>query len=165
MGTILPAMADDTYTVKRATTINASPDRVYAQIENFHNWTNWSPWEGLDPGLTRTYSGAESGTGAVYRWSGNRKAGQGRMEIIDAIEPSRVRIDLAFEKPWKARNDTVFTIEPEGSGSRVTWSMTGKMTLMTKVVGLFKSMDKMVGPDFEKGLARLKLAAETPPPS
>jgi uncharacterized protein YndB with AHSA1/START domain len=158
-------MADDTYTVKRATTINASPDRVYAQIENFHNWTNWSPWEGLDPGLTRTYSGAESGTGAVYRWSGNRKAGQGRMEIIDAIEPSRVRIDLAFEKPWKARNDTVFTIEPEGSGSRVTWSMTGKKTLMTKVMGLFKSMDKMVGPDFEKGLARLKLAAETPPPS
>jgi hypothetical protein len=153
-------MTEDTYKVVRSTTINASPSRAYDQIADFHNWTKWSPWEGIDPQLRRTYSGAESGTGAVYSWSGNRKAGQGRMEITEATEPSSLRIDLRFEKPWKAHNDTLFTIEPEGSGSRVTWSITGKKTLMTKVMGIFKSMDKLLGPDFEKGLARLKATAE-----
>lgn len=153
-------MADDTYSVKRSVTIDAPPARIYGQISNFHNWTSWSPWEDLDPELKRTYSGAESGTGAVYRWSGNRKAGQGRMEITDATEPSRVQIDLVFEKPWKAQNDTLFTIQPEGSGSRVDWSITGKNTLMTKVMGIFKSMDKLLGPDFERGLARLKTTTE-----
>ena len=156
-------MAEDTYTVERSQTIDAPPTRVYAQIADFHNWTSWSPWEDVDPDLERTYSGAESGTGAVYAWSGNRKAGQGRMEITHAIEPSSVQIDLQFEKPWKARNDTVFSIQPEGSGSRVIWSMTGKKTLMTKVMGIFTSMEKLLGPDFEKGLARLKATAEGPP--
>ena len=114
-------MADDTYTVERSVTIDASPARIYEQIANFHNWTSWSPWEGVDPDLKRTYSGAESGVEAVYGWSGNRKAGQGRMEITDATEPSRVQIDLTFEKPWKSHNDTVFSIQPVGSQSRVTW--------------------------------------------
>ena len=82
------------------------------------------------------------------------------MDITDATEPSRVEIDLVFEKPWRARNRTLFTIQPEGSGSRVSWSMTGKKSLMTKAMGLFKSMDKMLGPDFEKGLARLRITAE-----
>jgi len=157
-------MAGDTYTVERSATIDAPPARVYDQIADFHKWTDWSPWEDVDPELKRTYSGAESGTGAVYAWSGNRKAGQGRMQIADATQPSRVKIDLVFEKPWKARNDTVFTIQPEGSGSRVTWSMTGKKTLMTKAMGLIKSMDKLLGPDFEKGLARLKATAEKSTP-
>jgi uncharacterized protein YndB with AHSA1/START domain len=155
-------MADNTYTVERSATIDAPPARIYDQIADFHNWTRWSPWEDVDPELTRTYSGAESGIGAVYNWSGNRKAGQGRMEIIDAVEPSKVQIDLVFEKPWKARNDTVLTIRPEGSGSRVTWSMTGKNTLVTKVMSIFTSMDKILGPDFEKGLSRLKTATEQP---
>ncbi|MGH8892279.1 MAG: SRPBCC family protein [Actinomycetes bacterium] len=155
-------MAEDTYTVERSTTIDAPPTTVYEQVADFHNWRNWSPWEGLDPQLQRSYSGAESGTGAVYNWSGNRKAGRGRMEITDATEPSKVQIDLVFEKPWKARNDTVFAIEPEGAGSRVVWTLTGRKTLMTKVMGVFKSMDALVGPDFEKGLARLKSTTETP---
>ena len=81
------------------------------QIADFRNWTSWSPWEGLDPDLERSYSGAESGAGAVYGWSGNRKAGQGHMEIIEADQPTRVEIDLTFEKPWKSRNDTVFVID------------------------------------------------------
>ena len=153
-------MADDTYTVERSATISAPPARIYEEIVDFHNWRKWSPWEDVDPALQRVYSGAESGTGAVYSWSGNRKAGQGRMTITDVAEPSRVRIDLVFEKPFKARNDTVFTIEPDGAGSRVTWTMTGKKTLATKVMGIFKSMDSLVGPDFEKGLARLKATTE-----
>jgi len=155
-------MADDTYTVERSVTIDAPPERIYDQIADFHNWTGWSPWEDVDPDLKRTYSGAESGTGAVYGWSGNRKAGQGRMKITGATEPSRVQIELVFEKPWKARNDTRFVIQRTGSGSRVTWTMTGKKTLMTKVMGIFKSMDTFLGPDFEKGLARLKAIAERP---
>ena len=144
-------MADDTYSVQRSVTIDAPPVRIYEQIASFHNWTSWSPWEELDPDLHPTYSGAESGTGAVYVWSGNRKAGQGRMEITEATQPSRVQIDLAFEKPWKARNDTWFTIEPEGTGSRVTWSMTGEKTFMTKVMGLFKSRTRSSGPTSRRG--------------
>jgi hypothetical protein len=154
-------MADDTYTVERSTTIDAPPKRIYDQIADFHNWTSWSPWEDVDPQLERTYSGAPSGTGAVYAWAGNRKAGQGRMQITEATEPSKVQIDLVFEKPWKARNDTVFVIAPEGSGSRVTWSMTGKKTLMTKAMGIFTSMDRLLGRDFEKGLARLKATVQS----
>ena len=147
--------------MERSARIDAPPARVYAQIANFRQWPKWSPWEDVDPNLQRTYSGAESGLGAVYAWSGNRKAGQGRMEITEADEPSLVRIDLVFEKPWKARNDTSFVIRPEGLGSHVTWSMTGQRTLMTKAMGVFKSMDKFLGPDFEKGLARLKATAES----
>ncbi|HEX6075394.1 MAG TPA: SRPBCC family protein [Micromonosporaceae bacterium] len=153
-------MAGETYTVERSVRIEAPQARIYHQITDFHNWTSWSPWEDLDPQLKRSYSGAASGTGARYAWSGNRKVGQGRMEIVEAVEPSLVRVDLVFEKPWKARNDTRFIIEPEGSGSRVTWSMTGRNTLMTRVMGVFTSMDRFVGPDFEKGLARLKATTE-----
>jgi uncharacterized protein YndB with AHSA1/START domain len=149
---------DSTYTVQRATVIDAPAARIYEQIADFHRWPAWSPWEDIDPDLQRSYEGAESGVGAVYRWSGNRKAGQGRMEIVDATEPSRVRIDLMFEKPWKARNDIWFRIEPQGGKSRVTWSMTGKKTLATKLLGIVRSMDQMVGPDFEKGLSRLRIA-------
>jgi len=152
----------DIYTVQRSATIAAPPERVYEQIVDFHRWTAWSPWEDIDPTMRREYSGAASGAGAVYTWSGNRKAGQGRMTIVEADEPSRVRIDLMFEKPFKARNDTVFTITPDGAGSRVTWTMTGSKTLATRVMGLVKSMDGMVGPDFEKGLARLRAAVEAP---
>lgn len=155
-------MADDTFTVERSTTIQAPPERVYEQVADFHNWSNWSPWEGMDPQMERVYSGAGAGTGAKYAWSGNRKVGQGRMEITDSTEPQRVDIDLVFEKPWKTHNSTVFSIEQDGSGSRVTWSMTGPTTFMTKVMGLFRSVDQMVGPDFEKGLARLKATAERP---
>src|SRR5262245_545093 len=153
-------MVDDTYTIERSATIEAPPMRVYEQIADFHNWTRWSPWEDFDPDLQRTYSGSPAGVGAAYAWSGNRKAGQGRMEIVEATEPSTVRIDLQFEKPFKARHDSVFTIEQSGSSTRVTWSLTGRKTLMTKVMGLFTSMDKMIGPDFEKGLARLRTTAE-----
>jgi uncharacterized protein YndB with AHSA1/START domain len=155
-------MADDTYTVERSATIMAPPATVYEQIADFHQWSNWSPWEDIDPDLKRTYSGAESGAGAIYDWSGNRKAGKGRMKITEAAAPTRVQIDLHFEKPFKARNDTWFTIRPEGAGSHVTWTMTGKKTLMTKVMGIFVSMEKFLGPDFEKGLARLKSTTETP---
>jgi uncharacterized protein YndB with AHSA1/START domain len=157
-------MADDTYTVVRSASVDAPPHRVYEQVADFRNWPHWSPWEDLDPDLKRTYSGAEAGTGAVYEWSGNRKAGQGRMEVLEAVDPSKVRIDLQFLKPFKARNETTFDIVGEGDGSRVTWTMHGRRTPALKVMGIFRSMDKMIGPDFEKGLSRLKATTETPAP-
>jgi uncharacterized protein YndB with AHSA1/START domain len=154
-------MSVDSYTVQRSLAVDAPPERIYHHIANFHDWTRWSPWEGLDPALRRTYSGAPSGTGAVYAWSGNRRAGQGRMEITDTSKPSTVKIAVAFEKPWKSRSDTSFQISPEGTGSRVTRTMTGKHSLMTKVMSVVRSMDKLIGADFEKGLQRLKATAES----
>ncbi len=146
----------DTFTVERRATIAAPPDRVYAAIIDFHNWPNWSPWEDLDPDLRRTFSGEEAGVGAVYEWTGNRNAGEGRMEITETEVPSRIRVALDFVKPFKSSNVTTFNLEPAGDGTEVTWTMVGPNTLMTKIFGIFKSMDSLVGKDFEKGLARLE---------
>ncbi|HTF10039.1 MAG TPA: SRPBCC family protein [Asanoa sp.] len=150
----------DTYTVSRSIDIAAPPTRIYEKIADFHNWTQWSPWEDLDPDMTRDYSGAESGPGAAYAWSGNTKAGKGRMEIVEAVEPSDVKIDLAFEKPFKSRNEIRFAVQPAGDGAQVTWTMVSPKTVMTRMMSLVRSMDAMIGPDFEKGLARLKTATE-----
>jgi hypothetical protein len=155
-------MNNDTYTVERSTTIAADPQPIYEQLANFHHWMSWSPWEDLDPDQERTFSGADSGPGAAYAWSGNRKAGRGQMEITRVQEPTEVGIALNFEKPFRSRNTIDFFLTPVEAGrTRVRWVMTGPKTLATKVMGLFTSMDKMVGPDFEKGLARLKDVVET----
>ncbi|MGI9610413.1 MAG: SRPBCC family protein, partial [Acidimicrobiia bacterium] len=100
----------DTYTVERSTTINASPSEVYSHMNDFHNWTAWSPWEELDPDMSKTFSGADSGVGARYAWTGNRKVGQGSMEITDAKQDAEILIDLEFLKPFKASNKTVLTL-------------------------------------------------------
>ena len=148
-------MAEDTYTVERSATIDAPPEAVYAAIVDFRNWPNWSPWEDLDPDLQRTYSGEDAGLGSVYEWKGNRKAGAGRMEITETEEPSRIRIALDFIKPFTSSNVTTFYLTPADGGTEVTWTMVGPKTLMTRIMGIFKSMDSFVGKDFEKGLAQL----------
>ena len=148
------------YVVEREQRIHASPAAVQERIVDFRRWQAWSPWEDVDPALRRSYSGAPSGVGAVYEWEGNRKAGKGRMEIT-SVEPDRsVAIDLQFLKPFKAHNVTTFTTEQQGDDTLVRWSMTGPRTFMTRVMGIFSSMDKMIGPDFEKGLDRLKADVE-----
>ncbi len=154
------AEAKYTFTIERTATIQAPAATIYALVADFHHWGRWSPWEDIDPQMQRTFSGAESGAGAIYEWSGNRKAGSGRMEITEADEPAVVTIDLQFLKPFKAHNTTTFTLAPDGDATAVSWTMTGPKTFMTKVMGIFKSMDAMVGPDFEKGLAQLQAAAE-----
>jgi uncharacterized protein YndB with AHSA1/START domain len=151
----------DTFTVQRSTTIDSPPERVYRHLIDFSKWADWSPWESMDPDMNKTFSGAESGVGARYSWSGNRKVGQGSMEITEAKEHSDVQISLEFIKPFKATNTTAFSLEPAGAGTTVTWSMTGKKTLMTRIMGIFRSMDAMVGPDFERGLTALKQVSET----
>lgn len=151
-----------TYTVERSVTVQADAERVFEQIVDFRKWPAWSPWEDLDPNLQRTYSGSVEGVGSVYEWSGNRKAGAGRMEITDATRPTRVVIDLQFLKPFKSHTTTVFTLEPQsGGGTRVTWTMTGARSVAVRLMSVFTSMDKMVGGDFERGLARLRTVAES----
>ena len=150
----------DTFTVERSITIDAPPSEIYPHIVDLRKWSPWSPWEEMDPTMEKTFSGPDTGPGSSYSWNGNRKVGQGRMTIVDASDDARVDIDLEFLKPFKARNDTVFSLDPEADGTKVTWTMTGEKTLMTKIIGIFKSMDAMVGPDFEKGLASLKSEVE-----
>lgn len=150
----------DTYVVEREQRVQGPPSAVLERIVDFRRWRSWSPWEDADPQLHRTYAGAESGVGAVYEWQGNRKAGKGRMQITD-VQPDRsATIDVQFLKPFKSRSTATFTVRPEGGESVVRWTMTGPKTLMTKVMGIFTSMDKLIGPDFEKGLERLKADVE-----
>jgi polyketide cyclase/dehydrase/lipid transport protein len=149
------------YSVERSITVNAPPADVHRLVDDFHRWTHWSPWEDLDPDLKRTYSGPEEGEGARYEWSGNRRAGTGRMEIIGST-PDGIDITLEFEKPFKSTSQTRFTFEPGGSGTQVRWVMTGEQKGLMAVFGKFVSMDKLIGPDFEKGLTRLKAVAEEP---
>jgi hypothetical protein len=150
----------DTFKVERSALINAPAEVVFGYINDLHEWAKWSPWENV-PGddLAKTFSGAQSGLGAVYAWTG-KKTGQGRMEITESTPVSRIAIDLQFLKPFKQRNDTVFVLEPAGAGVNVTWTMSGKHNLMSKVMGLFMSMDKMVGGSFAQGLAKLKETSE-----
>lgn len=157
---IYAATKPDKFSVKRSAEIKAAPDKVFALIDDFRQWPKWSPWEKLDPNLKRTLSGAEAGRGSIYEWEGDKKVGAGRMEIVDSVPPSRIDIKLSFLKPFKAENRTVFTITPVGGASQVVWEMTGTNNLMFKIMGLFMSMDKMVGGDFEKGLAAMKAEAE-----
>jgi hypothetical protein len=151
----------DIYTIERSTSINARPELIYARIADFHRWTEWSPWEDLDPDLQRTYAGSESGTGAIYTWSGNRKAGEGRMEITEASEASKIQIALRFLKPFKLSSITIFELKQDGETTQVTWTMSGPRTTILKVIDFFRSMDQMIGPDLEKGLERLKAVSES----
>lgn len=152
----------DTFMLKRETTINAPREKVFALINDFHEWGKWSPWEALDPNMTRTYSGTPSGTGSVYEWSGNSDAGAGTMQITNTAMPSEVDIKLDFTAPMESHNITEFTIDSTAAGTHVTWSMHGPNNFFSKIMTVFISVDKLVGPDFEKGLANLKTQAEKP---
>jgi uncharacterized protein YndB with AHSA1/START domain len=145
----------DTYTVVREIEIPAPVGKVHSALVDFHEWQHWSPWEGLDPLLQRTYSGAPSGVGTTYAWKGNRKVGEGRMEIT-GDQPDEVVIALDFVKPFKSSNTTTFSLRPEGEGTHVIWTMVGPKTLGTRIMGIFKSMDELIGKDFEKGLSQLR---------
>ncbi|MBN9664057.1 MAG: SRPBCC family protein [Acidobacteria bacterium] len=150
----------DTFRVERTTTIQAPPEKIIPFLEDFHQWPAWSPFEKLDPAMKRTLSGPEKGKGAVYEWDGNRKAGSGRMEVLQVVPGSKVSIQLEFTKPFESKNLAEFDLANNGGATRVTWSMSGPQTYITKLMCVFVSMDKMIGPDFETGLANLKAAAE-----
>lgn len=157
---IYAATKPDTLRVQRATSIKAPPDKIFALINDFNAWGAWSPYEKKDPAMKRTRSGAPIGKGAVYEWDGNKDVGKGRMEIVDTSPPSKITIKLDFEKPFEGHNIVDFTMEPKGDSTNVTWAMQGRSPYFAKVIGVFINMDRMIGQDFEVGLANLKALAE-----
>lgn len=156
---IWAATRPDTFSVQRTISINATPARIEPLISDLHNWSSWSPFEKYDPAMKKTFSGAERGKGAVYEWEGNSRAGKGRMEIT-SVSPSLVAIKLDFIKPFEGHDSVEFTLEPHGQSTNVTWAMHGENRYIAKVMGLFMSMDKMIGREFDTGLASLKAVAE-----
>lgn len=152
-----------TYHVERSMVIAAARETIYPKVADFHQWPEWSPWGKLDPNMKTTFSGATSGVGEIYEWTGNDKVGAGRMTVSDAQPSDKLGIKLEFLKPFQATCQSGFTFVPEGSGTKVTWTMDGTNNFMAKGMSLFMSMDKEIGKDFEKGLGQLKTASESAP--
>jgi Polyketide cyclase / dehydrase and lipid transport len=159
---ILASTKPSTFAIRRSAVMRAPAQAIFPLIDDFHQWTKWSPWENRDPALKRTYSGADSGKGAVYAWDGNKDVGSGRMEILDASSPSKITIKLDFFKPFEAHNTAEFTFVPErdAAATDVIWVMRGPSPFMSKVMQVFMDFDKMIGRDFETGLANLQKLTE-----
>lgn len=154
------AMQPDTFRIARSAVIKAPPEKIYPLMSDFRRGMEWSPYEKKDPNMKRVFSGPASGKGAVYEFEGNGDIGAGRLEITDATPPSKVVLRLDMSKPFQGSNTIEYSIVPKGDASEVTWSMHGVQPLLAKVVCLFFNMDRMVGADFEQGLASLKTIAE-----
>jgi hypothetical protein len=154
------ALQPSQFRVARSTIISAAPATVFAQVNDFHNWEAWNPWGKIDPTMKQAYEGAAAGTGAIYRWAGNKEVGEGRMTITESRPNELVRIKLDFVKPFAATNAAEFTFRPEGNQTAATWTMTGKNNFIAKAAHLFMNIDKMIGDQFERGLADLKAVSE-----
>jgi uncharacterized protein YndB with AHSA1/START domain len=165
---VVAAFQPKDFRVARSTTIEAPAGTVFDQVNDFHKWETWSPWAKLDPQMKQTFEGPASGTGSSYAWVGNNQVGEGRMTILESRPGELVKIKLEFIKPFAATNTAEFTFKPEGNKTAVDWTMLGEKNLISKAFGLVMNMDKMIGSDFEKGLADLKrvseAAAKTPQP-
>ena len=152
-----------TYRVERSTTIAAPSSVVFAQVNDFHKWQAWSPWAKLDPAMKQSYEGPAAGPGAVYSWAGNKDVGEGRMTITDSHPSDWVKIRLEFLRPFAATSNTEFTFVPQGNQTTVKWVMVGDKDFIAKAFHLVMNMDKMIGSDFEKGLAQMKALSEAAP--
>lgn len=153
------ATRPDSFRVERSTVIAAPPDRVFALIDDLHGFNRWNPWLRKDPAARGTYSGPERGPGARYAWESN-EVGTGSMTVVESAAPSHVGLQLDFIKPFEGHNQATFTLQPEGDGTRVTWAMFGPAPFLSKLMDVVVGMDRMIGPDFEAGLAALKTLAE-----
>ena len=149
------------YQITRSATISAPPGDVFAQVNDVRKFQEWSPWAKLDPNVKNTYEGPPAGTGAISKWSGNNKVGEGIMTITDSKPNELIKMKLEFIKPFPSVADVRFDFKPEGKGTSVAWTMSGKKNFISKAFCLFANMDKMVGGDFEKGLANLKQLSES----
>ncbi|MEO6016472.1 MAG: SRPBCC family protein [Polaromonas sp.] len=157
---VLASNKPDTFRVQRQTTVQAPPEKIFALINDYKQWAAWSPWEKKDLAMKRSYSGPATGKGSTYAWE-SKEVGVGDMLITESVPSSLINIDLNFSKPFEAHNKVVFSLQPQPGGSTVvSWEMQGPAPLLSKVMQVFFSMDKMVGKDFEAGLADLKAAAE-----
>jgi hypothetical protein len=148
------------FKVTRSAVIEAPPAKVFSYVNDFSKWGAWSPWEKMDPAMKRTFEGPKAGVGAIYSWEGNKEVGSGKMTITDSKSPESVKIKLEFFKPMEGVNPTEFTFQPEGKGTKITWTMSGTNNFISKAFCMVMDMDKMVGGDFDKGLANMKAAAE-----
>ncbi len=157
---ILAATKPDTFRVERKATLRAPPEKVFALINDFKSWDVWSPWEKKDSAMKRTFGALTSGKGATYAWEGNKNVGQGSMEITASVPATAIVLKLDFLKPFEAHNMVNFTLTPVADGTQIVWRMEGNNNFISKIMQVFMDMDKMVGPDFEAGLANLKAAAE-----
>lgn len=155
------ATLPDSYALSRSAVIAAPPAAVFSHLEDFRKWDAWSPWAKRDPGAKTTFSGSPSGKGAVFQWAGNAEVGEGRMTIVDSRPAEALAIRLDFTKPYPATSDVTFALKPEAGGTRVTWSMSGRTSYIERAFcTLMGGMERIVGPDYEKGLASLKAAVE-----
>jgi hypothetical protein len=160
---LVAAMQPAAFRITRTARLAASPEAIFAEVNDFHRWRAWSPYEKLDPSMTRTFEGPAAGRGAVYRWAGNSNVGEGACTIVESCPHELIKIRLEMVKPFAADNDVEFTFQPEGDQMAVSWSMAGRRNFFFKLVGLFMNMDKMCGGQFEEGLANLRSIVEAAP--
>lgn len=156
----LASRKPDSFRIERKAVIAAPPEKVFPYLDDPKLTQEWSPWEKKDPNIKKTFSGAAKGKGAVYEWDGNREVGAGRAEIVESVAPRLVVQELHFLRPMDDRGVARYEVAPAPGGSEITWSMEGKSTFPSKIMCVFMDMDKMVGGEFEKGLASLKAIAE-----
>jgi uncharacterized protein YndB with AHSA1/START domain len=149
------------FRIARSAVIGASAARVFLLLNDFHEWAKWSPWEKLDPALKKTFTGAASGVGASYSWVGNSKAGEGNMTITESKPNEQLSLDLEFLKPFPAKNKTTFKLSPAAGGTEVHWIVEGEHNFSGKAFALLVNMDRLLGKDFEQGLANLNSAAQS----
>ena len=154
------AMQPSEFRIMRSVKISAPADVVFGQVDDFHKWEAWSPWAKLDPAAKNSFEGAAAGKGAIFKWSGNDKVGEGQMTILDSQPGSHISIKLEFKRPFEDTSTAEFAFNPSGEETVVTWSMFGQQNFIEKAVCMFMNMDKMLGADFEKGLAQMKKIAE-----
>lgn len=157
----LVAAQPSQFRVSRSATISAPAAIVFAQVNDFHNWEAWSPWAKLDPNAKNTFSGPDSGVGAGFAWSGNNKIGAGRMTITESRPNELIHINLEFLRPMKASNLTEFTFKSDGGNTVMTWTMSGKNNFVAKVFHMVIDCSKMIGGQFDKGLAQIKSISES----
>jgi Polyketide cyclase / dehydrase and lipid transport. len=157
---IVVATRPSEYRVSRSAVINATPDTVFPHVNELRKWEAWNPWGKVDPNMKLTYEGPEAGVGASYLWAGDSSVGEGKATITDSKPAELVRLKLDFYKPMPGTSDAEFTFKPQGAATEVTWAMSGKNNFLGKIVCMFMNMDKMMGEQFEKGLADMKTAVE-----
>lgn len=160
LGFLFVATRTNDFRIERKATIAAPPSAIFPLVNDFQQWQTWSPWEKIDPALKRTFSGSPAGVGSVYDWLGNNEVGEGRMTITESKSNEYIRVKMEFLKPFKGLGTTEFVFTPNANGTTVAWSMTGEKGLLGKFMHLVMDMDKMIGGNYDKGLADLKILSE-----
>lgn len=151
----------DIFRVERSLAIKAPPEKIFPLLNDLKGWSAWSPYEKKDPAMKRTFGAVTAGKGALYGWEGNKNVGKGSMEITEAAQSSKLVIKLDFIEPFEAHNTALFTLDGKGETTTVTWAMYGPANFVSKLMGVFFDMDKMIGADFEAGLVNLKKISES----